>query len=285
MQKPPPSLIELEIFPAAQPPPPTVAASSPVPKRSCTCSPSCQSDVHRIYRIVANACFSSQTMMVLCVIVFLAAWFIFIGGAVWSNTYYHEYYCKNRADSATPRPDPHDMPSRSYADGHPLLPKYMRDDVACMPSKPIRRYFPMKVSYYIPGIMLTIAFCCMMAYTFRPYRTGVDLERNAATCCDDVDDDECMSFMRCCKQSVLICTVCWGTIGLFIALIFVVMMMSFVEVMVHDQQHVMVPALSVLIQCMLLVLATMFGFLAKWLGYRESIGHVCCEDAETSHVY
>jgi NhaP-type Na+/H+ or K+/H+ antiporter len=72
----------------------------------------------------------------------------------------------------------------------------------------------------------------------------------------------------CLKQVFLTCTVIWSVIGACMALIYFILMISFVEGLSEDKKHVAVPTICVVIQCGLLVLGLFAGFYAKWLAVK-----------------
>ena len=225
---------------------------------------------------------SWQFVFVLSIFLFMLAWAVFAGGAIWSSTYYAEYYCggagRERPDPTNP---PDAFPSRSYDDPREEADDrrawslaryyYYVDENGCMPAKPIRRYFPMKARFYSPGFIVTAAWLLMWVYSFRYFRKD-----NVPVETDDSDEaTSCAHTMNCCRYTLLVMSVVLASIGFFIAVIFLILMLSFVEVHVPDQYHVMVPTLAVLCQCMLLIAAIVVGYLSKWIGYRESEGHSC----------
>lgn len=79
------------------------------------------------------------------------------------------------------------------------------------------------------------------------------------------DAKEIAGYCICIKTVLLNCSILWATIGMFFAVIYLIQMISFVDVRGPGQGHVSVPTVCVLIQCLMLAGSLCMGFLSKWL--------------------
>lgn len=203
---------------------------------------------------------TGQALAAITVFIFIIAWAIFIGGMVWSKTYYDEYYCKPAILNSTMPSNITSNSSKINVGGYqiPIPP----EDNPCMPQyKPEKKHFPMKLSHWIPGIVISLAYCCMGMFTFRDVRQH-DIEMPG------VDKSETDCLLMCCKSLLMMCTVVWASVGFLTALIYLILMVSFVDQLSEDKKHVAVPTICVLVQCFLLVLGLLTGFVAKWRSLR-----------------
>lgn len=123
----------------------------------------------------------------------------------------------------------------------------------------------MKASHWIPGIIISLSFLCMCGFTFRP------ITEDSIEAPDNVSAREIASYCACLKNAFLLCTVSWASIGLFVAIIYFILMVSFVDVRGEGQAHVSVPTVCVVIQCFMLVGSLCTGFLSKWLYLRAEV--------------
>lgn len=209
-------------------------------------------------------------LALVAVMIFIIAWAVFIGGMVWSNTYYSEYYCSPAliSNGNTSQPVPTSNGSKINVAGY-NVPIPAEDNPCMPPNKPERRHFPMKLSHWIPGIIISLAYCCMCGFTFKDV-TQTDIEVAG------VSKQECDCCLVCVKSLLLMCSVAWASIGLIMAILYFILMISFVDVLEEAKKHIAVPTVCVVIQCGLLVFGLIIGFLAKW----RSIVGVQEEDSE-----
>jgi hypothetical protein len=211
---------------------------------------------------------TGQALAAITCLIFILAWAIFIGGMVWSKTYYDEYYCNpaiisNNGTGGSNLSAALSNGSKINVAGYriPIPP----EDNPCMPQyKPEKKHFPMKFSHWIPGIIISLAYCCMGGFTFRDVREN-DIEIAG------VDKTECDCYLMCCKSLLMMCTVVWAAVGLLTAFIYLILMVSFVDELGDNKKHVAVPTICVLIQCTLLVFGLITGFVAKWRSVRGEV--------------
>ena len=155
----------------------------------------------------------------------------------------------------------------------------------CIPeNKPEKSHFPMKASHLIPGTVISFAFICLCLLNCAPPE---EFGNNH-------DDDEkvkqgvtTLAWMV--QNCLLSCIAIWALIGMGIALIYSILLYTFVDFSdgklinpsVPNQKlettfsriHLAVPTICVLVQCSFLVVALLLAALAKWLFFIQARSH------------
>lgn len=122
----------------------------------------------------------------------------------------------------------------------------------------------MKASHWIPGIIISFAMICLGMYTLR------DINEESIDMPEDTNRQNAATYCSCLNWLLLRMAIVWASVGVFVAIIYLIQMISFVDVRGPGQGHVSVPTVCVVIQCGMLITSMCLGFYSKWLHLRTA---------------
>lgn len=240
-------------------------------------------DINRGLMRCKNIAYTSSFVLLAALVLFIFAWGVAICGGLWSHTYYDEYYAPlQRALQNGSLPQ---NATEYIVNG--LSVKIPRSQAGvALPEGTIHKYFPMKFSHIIPGLLVTIAHLALLFYSSVSQKELAENYRyNIVESGEDegFTNDDCAGAIVCCRNvvtvfAVIICCVAW-----IIVSITLVMTLSFVENTMGNNFHTLIPVISSIVQTFLLCCSLVLGFVAKTLIHYEQ-RHGYKHPSEEAHV-
>jgi hypothetical protein len=222
-------------------------------------------------------------VMAMSIVAFVAAWGLFLGGAVWSHQYYNQYYCSPEDYNALAA-QKHDervkvevVPQPSTTAGGHLVEVVLTSreqdlwseavrEKCFRHGRAVRMHFPTKLHHWIPPLILSIVFAMVTCFQFRRVRNTVACFPEEES---ESDKQQCVAVCNMVRYVFLFCTACFWAIGLIVAIVFLILMLTFVDVNTENKKHATVPALTMFGACLLLSVAIALFCCGKWLWVRE----------------